>query len=130
MLKKHFGITWSELEKWHYDAYVYSNFGLYAREKRCLAPVFEDETEAVMAYRAGKTKDGWLFKTPWEWAKNQSAEWEKADSGRYNSRMFALIEGYPSLEVLPKPKEMKPEEWFRYEGAVERKLKEIESTRR
>ncbi|MGB9846225.1 MAG: hypothetical protein ACPLRH_01845 [Desulfotomaculales bacterium] len=119
VLKKYFGITWPELEDWHYDAYVYSNFGPYARQKRCLAPVFEDEAEAVEAYRAGKTEDGWPFKTPWAWTKGQSEVWEKADSGRYNSRMFALVDGYPSLEILPVPKELTPEEWFRYKDAVE-----------
>jgi len=122
-LKKHFDITWPELEDWHYDAYVYSNFGLYAREKRALMPVFEDEAEAVEAYRAGKTEDGWPFKTPWIWAKGQSEAWEKADSGRYDSRMFALVDGYPSLEILPMPKELAPEEWFRYE----QKLKKVEN---
>lgn len=129
-LKKHFDISWPELEDWHHEAYVYSNFGLYAREKRLLTPVFEDEAEAVRAYRAGKTKDNWPFKTPWEWARNQSAEWKKADSGRYDSRMFALVDGYPSLEILPVPKELTPEEWFRYEAVVVQKIKEIESARR
>lgn len=126
VLKKHFGITWPELENWHCDAHVYSNFGPYTRQRRCLAPV-EDETEAVEAYRAGKTEDGWPFKTPWKWAKGQSEAWEKADSGRYDSRMFTLVDGYPSLEILPVPKELTPEEWFCYEAAVEQKLKEVEN---
>jgi len=130
VLRKHFGVSWNGLEDWHHGAYVYSNFGLYAREKRLLTPVFEDEAEAVEAYRAGRTKNDWPFKTPWKWAKNQSAEWEKADSGRYDSRMFALVDGYPSLEILPVPKELTPEEWFRYEAVVEQKIKEIESARR
>jgi hypothetical protein len=130
VLRKHFGVSWNGLEDWYHEADVYSNFGPYAREKRALAPVFEDEAEAVEAYRAGRTKDDWPFKTPWEWAKCQFEAWKKADSGFYDSKMFALIDGYPSLEVLSEPKEVSPGEWFRYESMVNQKLRGVYNARR
>lgn len=126
-LRRHFQLTFTQLEKWFGQWYHLHSFNdLYAPHKRTFwddsakEATGKTEAELVEAYRRGELTPGMPL---YDYIRLSSESWAVYDSGTYRSRLYQvstgdLVRKIPGV-VLAEPREVSPEECFAEEAAYQ-----------
>lgn len=127
VLRRYFKLTFKELEDWIDEWFYYHTFQpLYAVRRRTVMDdvlvrlTGKTQEELVQEYREGRLDSTNPY---YGHIKHLSEAWEKYDSGKYRSRLFALATGdlVQNMKgvLLPEPQELTPDEWFELEDKHE-----------